>query len=69
MYAVINHRINIASSVLELQDHLINVLAPVAKKHDLALEAFGHEVKLDACHSSEAVKKGKVILSEAFNSS
>lgn len=68
VYAIVNHRINIASSVSELKEHLIHVLAPVAKEYDLSLEAFGNDVKYCGWHSSDA-KKGKVILSEAFNSS
>ena len=67
MYAVVNHRINVASSVSELQKHLIHVLSPVAAKYNLSLEAFGEDVHIHGCHLTEA-KKGKVILAEAFDS-
>ncbi len=58
--AVVNHRISVASSVKELQKHLIKVLSPVAAKYDLSLEAFGKNIT--------SAKSGKVILSEAYHS-
>ncbi|KAK8854620.1 hypothetical protein IAR55_003359 [Kwoniella newhampshirensis] len=69
--AVVNHRISIASSVAELQHHLVNVIAPVASKLNLAVEAFGKEVNYADCHSEfqAGPKAGKVILSVAYNSS
>lgn len=54
--AVINHRIAEHSSVGELQQHLIDLLAPVAVKYDLALVAFGNNV---TCGGA-----GQVILSD-----
>ncbi|WWD19241.1 hypothetical protein CI109_103699 [Kwoniella shandongensis] len=69
--AVVNHRINIASSVAELQKHLLDVIVPVASELNLAVEAFGKEVEYQSCHSThhKGPKLGKVILAEAFNSS
>ncbi|CAD6573047.1 MAG: hypothetical protein TREMPRED_000714 [Tremellales sp. Tagirdzhanova-0007] len=68
--AIVNHRISVASSVIELQEHLIDILSPMAVKMNLSMSAFGEEVKLRGCkaHMTEA-KAGKIILSEAFNSS
>ncbi|KAG1746669.1 uncharacterized protein EDB91DRAFT_1236100 [Suillus paluster] len=42
--AVVNHRIAEHSSLGELQQHLIDLLTPVAAKYDLALVAFGSNV-------------------------
>ncbi|TYJ52125.1 hypothetical protein B9479_007279 [Cryptococcus floricola] len=70
--AVVNHRINIASSVAELQSHLIDVLSPIAKKYNLAINAFGKDIQPHGCHSSASSEKGpkagKIVLAEAFNS-
>lgn len=68
--AVVNHRINLASSVTELQNHLVDVLSPVAGKYNLSLTAFGEDVEIKGCkmHMTET-KAGKVFLSEAFESS
>ncbi|ORX38339.1 hypothetical protein BD324DRAFT_620480 [Kockovaella imperatae] len=66
---VVNHRINIASSVEELQQHLIKTLSPVAEEYNLALEAFGKDIELKGCPYMMANPSGKVILAEAFNSS
>ena len=65
-----NHRINLASSVTELQNHLVDVLSPVAGKYNLSLTAFGEDVEIKGCkmHMTET-KAGKVFLSEAFESS
>ncbi|OCF32697.1 Gly-Xaa carboxypeptidase [Kwoniella heveanensis BCC8398] len=70
--AIVNHRINIASSVTELQERLVDVLGPVASKLNLELEAFGKKVQYQGCHTDEAPKgpkAGKVILDVAWNSS
>ncbi|WVQ95136.1 hypothetical protein IAU59_002230 [Kwoniella sp. CBS 9459] len=70
--AIVNHRINVASSVTELQERLVDVLGPVASKLNLQLEAFGKEVQYHGCHSDEkskGPKAGKVILDVAWNSS
>lgn len=42
--AVVNHRIAEHSSVGELQQHMIDLLTPLAIKYDLALVAFGSNV-------------------------
>lgn len=42
--AVVNHRINIASNVGELQARMIKVLGPVAKKYGLNMVAWGNQV-------------------------
>lgn len=71
--AIVNHRINLASSVAELQQQITDVIAPVASKLNLAVEAFGKEIQAHGhgCHFSkdEGPKAGKVILNVAFNSS
>lgn len=70
---MVNHRISLAESVGELQQHLQKVLGPVAAKYNLALEAFGEDIELENCmggsKKDKGPKKGKVILSEAFHSS
>ncbi|KAI6000975.1 hypothetical protein F5J12DRAFT_906522 [Pisolithus orientalis] len=43
--AIVNHRIAEHSSVVELQQHLIDVLLPVAASHELTLRAFGRVIK------------------------
>ncbi|WWC93389.1 hypothetical protein V866_000223 [Kwoniella sp. B9012] len=55
--AVVNHRINIASSVAQLKEHIEAVIAPAATKLNLSIEAFGKEVNL-----LEGPKAGKVIV-------
>ena len=69
----VNHRISTASSVKELQGQLIDVLGPVAKENKLELHAFGKNVDLTSygCPHMDVAKAsaGKLILSEAFNSS
>ncbi|KIJ65710.1 hypothetical protein HYDPIDRAFT_110859 [Hydnomerulius pinastri MD-312] len=55
---VVNHRIGEHSSVGELQQHLIDVLSPVATKYDLTLNAFGRVVR-----TGDA---GEVTLSDAY---
>ncbi|WVQ72089.1 hypothetical protein IAR50_001634 [Cryptococcus sp. DSM 104548] len=75
--AIVNHRINIASSVAELQSHLIDIISPVAAKFNLAIDAFGKDIQTQhrGCHSSSSSsgekgpKAGKIVLAEAFNSS
>ncbi|KAH7909065.1 hypothetical protein BJ138DRAFT_1156113, partial [Hygrophoropsis aurantiaca] len=47
-------------SVAELQKYFVGVLAPVATKYDLTLNAFGQTVVTG--------KAGEVVLSDAFNS-
>ena len=68
--AVVNHRISLASSVQETQDHVIDTIMPVAEEFNLALEAFGKDVELNTCPMMQfEPKAGKIIVSEAFNSS
>ncbi|OAX39812.1 carboxypeptidase S [Rhizopogon vinicolor AM-OR11-026] len=54
--AVVNHRIAEDSSVGELQQHLIDLLTPLALKYDLGLAAFGNSVTSGGA--------GQVILSD-----
>ncbi|KAG1905205.1 uncharacterized protein F5891DRAFT_677915 [Suillus fuscotomentosus] len=54
--AVINHRIAEHSSVGELQQHMIDLLTPLAAKYDLALVAFGSNVTYGSA--------GRVVLSD-----
>ncbi|KAG1869487.1 hypothetical protein F4604DRAFT_1773517 [Suillus subluteus] len=54
--AVVNHRIAEHSSVGELQQHMIDLLTPLATKYDLALVAFGSNV---TCGGA-----GQVVLSD-----
>lgn len=66
-----NHRINIASNYAEVQQHLIDTILPVAKAYNLELEAFGEQAYAgSSCpmHLNDS-KAGKIIVSEAFNSS
>jgi len=58
--AVVNHRIAEHSSVGELQQHLIDLLTPVALKYDLALVAFDRNVTSGGA--------GQVTLSEFLGS-
>ena len=39
---IVNHRIDIHSSVAALQERIVRVVAPVAARFGLALDAFGH---------------------------
>lgn len=67
--AIVDHRINVASSVAELQHHLVETLSPVAAKYNLAFEAFGKEIEFTGCGMhSKGAKAGKVVLSVAWNS-
>ncbi|KAG1821064.1 uncharacterized protein BJ212DRAFT_977270 [Suillus subaureus] len=54
--AVVNHRIAEHSSVSELQQHMVDLLTPLAAKYDLALVAFGSNV---TCGGA-----GQVVLSD-----
>ena len=65
---MINHRISVASSWQELQKEISSVVAPIAADNDLALHAWGKDVDLSS-FTSGAASKGKITLSEAFNSS
>jgi Gly-Xaa carboxypeptidase len=60
--AVANHRINADSSVAELQEQLISVITPLAKKLDLSFEAFNQSILSTDSH------KGLIRMSQAFDS-
>lgn len=60
--AVVDHRINADSSIAELQEQMIKVLTPLAKKLDLSFEAFGKNV------FDSASAKGHIEMTEAFES-
>lgn len=62
VYAIINHRIADHSSVSELQDRFASIVAPVAAKYNMSLDAFGKQINL------EASTWGLVKISEAFGS-
>ncbi|OJA18441.1 hypothetical protein AZE42_05816, partial [Rhizopogon vesiculosus] len=62
VYAIANHRIADHSSVSELQDRFTNIVAPVAAKYNMSLDAFGKTVGL------EVPTWGLVKLSDAFAS-
>ncbi|KAL1405829.1 hypothetical protein Q8F55_007507 [Vanrija albida] len=65
--AYVNHRIDISSSVAELQKRLIHTLGPLAEQYGLDFEAFGEAVDTsvfardEACHGRRAdhAKHGK----------
>ena len=68
--AIVNHRINIASSYSEVQKHVIDTVLPVAKAFNLQVEAFGEKVyEGSSCPMLAGHTAGKIILAEAFNSS
>ncbi|WWC71375.1 uncharacterized protein I206_105330 [Kwoniella pini CBS 10737] len=58
--AVVNQRINIASSIAELKQQFTDAIAPTARRLNLSIEAFGEEVDTFAGPSA-----GKVILAGA----
>ena len=61
--AIVNHRINIASSVAELKEHLTKTVSPVAAKMNLSLSAFDADIELHGCGAQMTeAKAGKVIL-------
>jgi hypothetical protein len=54
-----------------VQKHVINTVLPVAKTYNLQVEAFGEHVyegSICPMHINDP-KAGKIIISEAFNSS
>ncbi|KAF9221353.1 carboxypeptidase S [Gyrodon lividus] len=59
--AVVNHRIAEHSSVGELQEHLVDVLSPIASKYDLTLNAFGKVII--------SGMSGQVTLTDAYGTS
>ncbi|KAJ9120378.1 hypothetical protein QFC24_005335 [Naganishia onofrii] len=60
--AVINHRINPASSVAELQDQMIQVLQPLTEQYELSFNAFGNKI------SELKDARGTLTLAEAYHS-
>ncbi|KAG1860316.1 hypothetical protein DFJ58DRAFT_779286 [Suillus subalutaceus] len=60
VYAITNHRIADHSSVSELQDRFVSIVAPVAAKYNMSLDAFGKQI------NPEASTWGLVKVSEAF---
>lgn len=63
VYAITNHRIADHSSVSELQNRFASIVAPVAAKHNMSLNAFGKEIGLEA-----STTWGLVKVSDAFGS-
>ncbi|KAG7444330.1 carboxypeptidase S [Guyanagaster necrorhizus] len=60
--AVINHRIAEHSSTEEVQQHIMELLTPIAAEYNLSIDAFGKALDMGG------VKGGKVVLSDAFGS-
>jgi hypothetical protein len=58
--AVVNHRINVASSADELQERIIKVVAHRAKELNLTLSAFGEDI-------ITGPGVGQIVLEEAFD--
>lgn len=59
--AVVNHRINVASSADELRARFIDIVTPTIKELNLTLAAFGKTL-IDGKGGS-----GHVVLEEAFD--
>jgi len=59
--AIVNHRIAEHSSVEDVQEHLTAVLAPIAKRFSLSLNAFGKNIT-----TGSDIFKGSITLSDAF---
>ena len=57
--AVVNHRINVASSAAELQERIIKVVSVKAKELNLTLSAFGEDI-------IKGPGDGQIVLEEAF---
>ena len=57
---IVNHRVNIASSVNETAAHVYHTLLPAAQSLDLALTGFGRS------HTPSGSARGHVYLSEAY---
>ena len=56
------------SSVAELQSRIVDTLSPIARKLNLAMEAFGKDIDLAGCPmQSSPDKAGKIILANAYN--
>ncbi|KAF8141978.1 hypothetical protein EV363DRAFT_1425979 [Boletus edulis] len=63
VWAVANYRIADYSSPAELMDRLIDIILPVAAKHNMTLEAFGKTMGL------KGPSWGTIRLSDAYNTS
>ncbi|ORX40185.1 putative carboxypeptidase s precursor [Kockovaella imperatae] len=57
---MVNHRINIHSSVKDVQKHIIQTLRPIAEQLDLTLSAWGQE------YHPKGETRGTVYLSDAY---
>ncbi|PBK99207.1 carboxypeptidase S [Armillaria gallica] len=60
--AVINHRVAEHSSTEEVQQHIIELLTPVAAEYNLSVDAFGKTLDIGG------VEGGRMVLSDAFGS-
>jgi len=58
-WAVVNHRINVASSPQQLRERFISVIAPKAKSLNLTLTAWGEDI-------IEGSSVGHIVLENAF---
>ncbi|KAF7294397.1 Carboxypeptidase S [Mycena kentingensis (nom. inval.)] len=59
--AIINHRVAEQSSLEEVQQHIVDIIAPLALRFNLTLVAFGDDVARDSLNSN------RIVLSDAFN--
>lgn len=67
--AVINHRIDVTSSVAEVRQHIYRTLQPVAKKLKLAITGDSPAWDfIPATTANTAKTAGKIVLSDAFDS-
>ncbi len=57
---MVNHRVNIASSVEETASHVYDTLLPLAKTLNLAISGFGES------HTPSSTARGHIHLSEAY---
>ncbi|KAK0202971.1 Zn-dependent exopeptidase [Desarmillaria ectypa] len=60
--AVINHRIEEHSSTEEVQQHIIELLTPIATEYNLSVDAFEKTLNISG------VEGGRMVLSDAFGS-
>ncbi|KAK0188759.1 hypothetical protein F5146DRAFT_933624 [Armillaria mellea] len=60
--AVINHRVAEHSSTEEVQQHIIELLVPIAAEYNLSVDAFGKTLDFGG------VEGGRMVLSDAFGS-
>ncbi|KAK0497225.1 hypothetical protein EDD18DRAFT_1161183 [Armillaria luteobubalina] len=60
--AVINHRVAEHSSTEEVQQHIIELLTPIATEYNLSVDAFGKTLDISSTEG------GRMVLSDAFGS-